>query len=429
MDIESARLGLPAPAPGRRLGLLGRHRDFRLLWTAHTVSVLGDSITIVALPSVAILTLHAGALAVGVLTAAWGIAWGVFGLVAGVWADRLPRRGVMIACDLARLALIASIPAVYLVGGLTIWQLAVVAALAATATVFFSTASSTIVPQILDPADFGEANSRIELSLSTSMLTGPTVAGALIGVIGAPLALIGDAISFLASALLLRGMRIESRPATPDADRQFGRELLLGFRAVRERPLLMLTTCCAGISNIGLAASQAVLLLFVYRGLHLAPSWAGLALGLGAVGNMVGAVVAPHLSRRFGTGKLLLAATTIEGLAILPIELALLGLPVLWVAVALAARGLFNPIWNVNIVTVRQVLVPLELQGRVTAALRTVGLGAAPLGAVAGGALGQVLASCYGAADGYGLTLAISSVVAGASGLALVPRLARDFRL
>src|SRR5437764_455834 len=127
MAIESGPTLALSPS---RYGVLGRSRSFRFLWTAHTVSAFGDAITLVALPSVAILTLHASGLAVGALSAAQGLAWGIFGLVAGVWVDRLRKRSVMIGCDLARLLLIASVPALSLLGVLRIWQLAVIAALA-----------------------------------------------------------------------------------------------------------------------------------------------------------------------------------------------------------------------------------------------------------------------------------------------------------
>ena len=412
------------------MGVLGRSRDFRRFWAAHTVSACGDAITFVALPTVAILTLHASGLEVGALVASGGLAWGLFGIVAGVWTDRLPRRAVMVACDLLRLALIASVPIAYLLRWLTIWQLAAVAALAASATVFFLTASTSYVPEILGPPDFAEANSRLELSTSASMLSGPMLAGALISLVGAPLALLGDALSFLGSALLLRGLPTGRLPqGDQGARRSFGRELAIGLRVVRDQPLLLRAAVCAALSNVGSTACQAVLLLFVYRGLGLAPALAGLALGLGAAGTMVGAVAAPRLARRFAAGRLLLTETTAGALALLLIEAALLGLPVLWVAVALAARGFLAPLWNVTIVTIRQVLVPQELQGRVSAALRMISLGAVPVGALAGGALGQAFAARYGPAHGYGLTIAIFCLVGSASGLVLLPRAVRDFRL
>jgi MFS family permease len=435
MTIENAS---PAPSSGpagkprsvarRSLGLLGRDRAFRRFWAAHTVSAGGDAVTLVALPTVAILGLHADGLAVGALTAVSGLAWGIFGLPAGVWADRLPRRAVMVVCDLVRLALIASVPVAYLLGSVTIWQLIVVAALAASATVFFSTASTSSIPEILGPPDFAEANSRLELSTSASMLTGPPLAGALISLAGAPLALVADALSFLASALLLRGMP----PGTPPqrgARLSFGRELAIGLRAVRDQPLLIRAAVCAALSNVGSAGCQAVLLLFVYRGLGLAPAVAGLALGLGAAGTMAGAVAVPRLARRFAAGALLLTETTAGALALLLIEPALLGWPFLWVVAALAVRGFLGPLWNVTIVTVRQVLVPQDLQGRVTAALRMVGFAAVSAGALAGGALGQALAARYGPADGYGLTIAVFSLLGSASGLVLLPKAIRKFRL
>jgi MFS family permease len=412
-----------------RLGVIGRSCDFRLLWTAHSISTFGDAITLVALPSIAILTLHVGALAVGVLSAMQGAAWGVFGLVAGVWVDRLPRRAVMIACDLARLLLVGSVPVVAAFGRLTIWQLAAVAALAGVGTVFFLTASSTYVPELLEHTDLTEANARLELSTSTSMLSGPPAAGALIAAVGAPFAMAADAASFLVSALFLRSIE-HTHPRAPAAARErFRSELAQGLRAVRERPVLIFITSATGVSNFGLAAQQAVLLLFVYRGLHLHPLAAGVALGLGAAGNVAGAALAPRATRMLGSGRALLAATTLEGLGLLLILPALVAAPALWVAVALAARGLFNPLWNVNAVTVRQVIVPRELQGRVSAALRMVGIGTWPLGALAGGAAGGVLASSLGAAHGYALTLALASLVAASSGALLLPRRVRELRV
>lgn len=410
-------------------GVLARSRDFRLLWAAHSVSAFGDAVTLVALPSVAILTLHAGALAVGAISAMQGLAWGLVGLPAGVWVDRLPRRKVMINCDLGRLLVIATVPVAAALGGLTIWQLAAVAGIAGIGTVFFMTASSTYIPALLDQDDFTDANARLELSTSTSMLSGPTLAGALIAAVGAPFAMAADACSFLASALLLRRIEHERVRVRVGRTERFRSELVRGLRVVRERPVLMRITAATGLSNLGLAAQQAVLLLFVYRGLGLHPLAVGIALGLGAAGNVVGSALSPRLTRALGSGRALLAATTLEGLGLLLILLALAGLPAVWVAVALAARGLFNPLWNVNAVTVRQVIVPHELQGRVSAALRMVGIGTWPLGALAGGALGASLATSLGAEHGYALTLAIASIVAASSGIFVAPRSVRDLRV
>jgi MFS family permease len=393
---------------------LRRASAFRLLWTAHTVSAFGDAVTLVALPSAAILTLHAGGFAVGGLSAAQGAAWAIFGLVAGVWVDRLPRRIVLVTCDVLRALLLLTILVAAALGALTVWQLIGVAAVGGTATVFFSLAATTTVPTLVEPEDYTEANARLELSTSTAQMVGPTLAGALVGVVGAPFALLADAVSFAASATLVRSV-----PQLRRAPRRarFHAELREGIRALRARPPMVATTAATGLSNFGLAMSQAVLLLFVYRGVHVHALAAGVALGLGACGNVAGAALAPAVTRRLGTGRSLVVATTLEGLGLLPILFGLLAAPVLWVALALGLRGLFNPLWNVNSVSLRMRLVPHELQARVSAASRTVALGTWPLGALAGGALGQALAGRYGAAHGYALVLAFSSVVAASSGL------------
>jgi MFS transporter len=411
-----------------RGGVLRRNAVFRHLWTAQTISVFGDAITVVALPTTAILVLHAGALTVGALTAA---AWAAYplGPLAGVWVDRLPRRPLMVAADAARCLLIASVPIAYGLDVLTVWQLGAVAALAGVGTVIGGLASTSFLPDVVPPNDLTTANARLEISNSTAMLAGPGLAGVAVGAIGAPAALVGDALSFAASAAIVATAPAVRERAQPGPRRRFASELWEGVRTLLTHAPMRATALAAAVSNAGLAMTQALLFVFAYRALGLSPAVVGVALTLGAVGNVAGAAVAPAATARLGTGRSLFLSTTVEGFAGLLLPLAVLGAPVVFLVLGLFVRGSANPLWQVNAVTLRQRTIAPELQARVSAASRAIGMGTLPLGALLGGAAGVALASRFGERAGLAISLAAAAVVAGSSGLALVSRRIRTLRL
>lgn len=400
---------------------------FRRLWAAQTISVFGDAVTVVALPTTAILVLHAGSLTVGVLTAA---AWAAYplGPLAGVWVDRLPRRPLMVTADTLRCLLVASVPVAYGLGVLTIWQLGGIAAVAGIGSVVGGLASTSYIPDVVAQDDLTEANSRLELSNSTAMLAGPSLAGVAVGAIGAPAALAADALSFAASATIV-ATAPPVRERAPGPRGRFRTELWEGVRTLSTHSAMRATALAASISNFGLAMTQAVLFVFAYRALGMSPVAVGAALTVGAVGNVVGAAVASKATARLGTGRSLLLSTIVEGFAGLLMPLAIFGAPVLLLAAALVVRGCANPLWQVNAVTLRQRTIPAALQARVTAVSRALGMGTLPLGAVAGGALGVTLAARLGERGGLAVALAAAAVVAGASGLVLVPAPIRTLRL
>lgn len=395
-----------------RGGVIRRNADFRRLWAAQTISVFGDSVTIVALPSVAILSLHASSLTVGFLNAAGWSAWGVLALVAGVWVDRLPRRPLLIGADLIRLAMIGSIPLAWALGVLTIAQLVVVAAVASACGVVFGLAYTAHVPHVVAAADLNEANARLELSNSAAFLSGPSLAGVLVSLANAPIALIADAVSFAGSALLLS--RSKSPVTEPHAREPFWHELREGVRVLRSQPILIRTTLAGGFANFGFAVVQAVFFLYAYRSLHLSAALVGLTLTLGAAGNVVGVLFTRRVTERIGVAAAICISTAFAELATLIFPLASLALPVLFLALGGALRGLLGPWWNVNVVTLRQQLIDQRLQARVTAASRTFVMGTLSLGSVTGGVLGGTI--------GYPQTIIVGALIGGASGLFVLPR-------
>jgi MFS family permease len=405
----------PVPAAKPWGGILRASALFRRMWAAQTVSVFGDAITSIAIPTVAVLTLKTSAFTVGALGAISWAAWPLIGLPAGVWVDRLPRRPLLVAADLMRLALIASVPIAWAFGRVGIGQLFVVAALAGACSVVFDLTFTAAIPDIVAPVDLAEANGRLELSGSTSRLTGPGLAGLLISAVGAPASLIGDAISFLASALLLGTGPTLARRHEPGPRRPFLTEVREGVTALRHYWQVFRGTFAAAISNLAWTMGQGVFFVFAYRSVHLSPALVGAALTIASVGNVAGAAAAPALSKRLGTGPALLVSTTFEASAVLLMPLGLvIGAPLLWIALSLGVRSFFGPLWNVAAATMRQVIVPAPLQGRVTAAARTIGMGVTPIGGLIGGAIATLSSPA--------VALVVAGIVGTSSALPLLSR-------
>jgi len=201
-------------------GGLWRHPDFIKLWSAETVSQFGTQITLLALPLAAIDVLHASAFKVAALTTVEFLPFLLVSLPAGVWVDRLPRRPILIVGDLARAALLASIPIAYAFDALTIWQLYGVAFCFGIATVFFDVAYQSYLPSLVERTQLVDGNAKLEISRSAAQLGGPGVAGLLVDWLKAPVAILFDAVSFLGSALFI--FRIRKEEGSPRAKRRRG---------------------------------------------------------------------------------------------------------------------------------------------------------------------------------------------------------------
>ncbi|MFI7214388.1 MFS transporter [Micromonospora maritima] len=377
-----------APADRPRGGLF-RHRDFRLLWTGHTVSAVGSNMTTVALPLVAVAVLDATTFQVAVLTAAAWLPWLLAGLPVGAWVDRVRRRPVMIGADLAAAALFLSIPVAASLGLLTVWQLLVVALGAGLARVFFETADQVYLPTLLPPEQVPEANSRLHATQTASYLVGPGLAGLIAQLAGAVVAVALDAVSFLFSALCLHRIRaVEPRPRRPAEASSLRREVGAGLRFVTRDPYLRVLTVFGAASNIGLTGYQAVLVVFLVRSAHLPAGLVGLLVGLASLGGIVGAACAARLARRFGTARALLLAGALTGPPALLIPLAGPGARVTWLVLGGMLVSLGVAIGNVVKGSFRQTYTPHRLLGRVTVSMHLLNYGTIPLAALVAGALG-----------------------------------------
>ena len=372
---------------------LWRHPDFIKLWVGGTVSAFGSQITFLALPLTAVLVLDASPLQMGVLAAIGGLPSLVFGIGVGVWVDRLRKRAVMIVADYGRALLLLSVPVAAWFQILTIEHLYAVALGTGTLQMFFGVANRSILPSLVSREKLVEANSKLAIGTSASQVAGPGVAGVLIHLVTAPVALVVDAATFVVSALALRGLRVEeSKPANAAADSGFLAEAREGLGVIgRNRILLSIAVALGGIAVFN-AMFEAVWLLYVNKQLDIEPLAFGLLFAVSSVGFMVGAFVAERLIRRLGAGPAMIVAVVIAALSDLVTPLA--GGPLAAVVVLLTTSmflfGIGATVYGVCQGSLRQATTPLRLQGRMNGVMNTLEIGLVPVGALVGGAVAEV---------------------------------------
>lgn len=364
-----------------------RRPGFTPLVTSATVSEVGSQVSVLVLPVLAATLLAATPWEMGVLSAAGMAAFLVVGLPAGAWVDRWRPRRVMVVCDMVRALLVISVPVAAWVGGLGLVQLVAIAFAVGVATVFADVASQSILPALVDRDELVRANSVLMTGASAAEVAGPGVGGLLLRVVSAPAALLADVGSFLVSALLLLRVPAPARPTRPGR-RALLAEIAEGLRyVVGDRVIRRITLCTAGI-NLASGLRDAVVVLFALRTLGLSPSTLGVAMSVGAVGGVLGAVSAGWLADLVGQGRIvpLAALVTAPFAALTPVAGGAVLLAVASAGVAFAAVA-----YNVAQVSMRQRACPPELLGRMNASIRTVVWGTPPVGALAGGALAGVL--------------------------------------
>lgn len=367
---------------------LWRHPDFLKLWSAETVSQFGTQISLLALPLVAIDVLHVSAFKVAALTTVEFLPFLLVSLPAGVWVDRLPRRPILVAGDLARAGLLASIPIAYAMDVLTIWQLYGVGFFVGIATVFFDVAYQSYLPSLVERRQIIDGNSKLEISRSAAQIGGPGLAGVLIGLLKAPPAILIDAVSFLASALFILGIRKTETSLKERAPRRkMHIELREGLSYVLRHPYLKNIAACTALFNFFGTLGFAILLVFARRELHLSPLAIGVAFTIGNLGAMTAAFTANRISGRLGVGRTIILSSVIGGPVFLIIPFAPHGNAALAVLIPALIVGTFaGVVYNIVQVSLRQAITPEGIQGRMNSVMRFIVWGTIPLGSLTGGA-------------------------------------------
>jgi MFS family permease len=389
--MASDQIAAPPSITAAKSGGVLTNRDFAKLFAGETISQIGSQITQFTIPLVAIITLNASAFQVGVLNALKFVPVLVIAIFAGVWLDQHRRRPIMIGCALGNMLLIGLIPISSELGFLSIGLLYVVIALAGSLTVIFDVGALSYVPFLVDREHLTESNSKLQASISFAGIAGPGFAGVIVGLLTAPIALSVDAVSYLFSAGGLLAIRKSEPAPDPSADRPSIRQSLAeGFRAVYGIKLLRILLGQSATLNVGFGMVSTIFTLYAVRVLHFSPDKLGLAIGSLAAGALCGSLLAGRVERRIGLPATLTLA--IIGVCLSPLLL-LIPRDAGAASVALCMAGWFGHgfgigMWNVNTITMRQVLTPMKVLGRMNATYRMVLFGALPVGALLAGVLG-----------------------------------------
>lgn len=373
---------------------LWRNDDFVKLWSGQTISNFGSGITGIALPLTAVLVLSASTAQMGVLSALDGLAVLIFGLLAGVWVDRLRKRPILIAADGGRALLLGSIPLAALLGVLGLAQLYVVAALTGILTVFFNVADASFLPSLIPSRQLVDANSKLAMSDSLAEIGGPAIAGPLIQIIGAPLAICFDALSFLTSALSFGLIRKPEPHTRPIAQRQsMAHESFEGLRALWRDKLLRALAISGALFNFFGNFIGTLYILYIVRELHISSLFIGLFVAAGGVSALAGTFIARRMIRRTGVGMAVGGMLAFYGLtgSLTPLAHGPLWLSITMLFTAQLIGDASVSIYFIAEVSLRQAIIPSNLLGRINASMQLVTQGVAPVSAILAGILGTVI--------------------------------------
>lgn len=363
---------------------LWRVSAFRNLWMSQTVTLFGTSVTLLALPLVGLFYLDASAFEIGLLWAVEYLPIVLVGLPVGVWVERLPLRTVMVAADVGRAVALLAVPFALWFDLLSMPLLYAVAFMIGLGTLFFDVAQLSILPDLVDEEKLVDANGKLELSRSVAQIGGPGAGGFLVQVLTAPLAILADAITYLASAyfvVFIKG-RPRAAPSTEKAD--LGREIREGIRFVFGHPLIRPLLLCATLAELAFAAVLALQVVYAADVLLMTPAVIGVVLAVGNGGGVLGALVAEPFARKFGTGRAFMVAIVLftGGTVILPLSAGPVSFGAGMFVVYLGAY-----IFNVLQVSLCQTVTPQHLLGRMNSVFRFATWGVIPLGAAGGGLL------------------------------------------
>jgi MFS family permease len=353
---------------------------------------LGNSVTAVALPLIAVEVLDADSTAVGLLAAAVWLPWLLVGLPVGAWVDRIRKRPLMMACDLVAGAALLSIPSAVWLDALTLQHMVVVALICGAAAVCFDTAYHSYIRIVLDGRDLLEGNAKLQGSESAVRVAGPGVAGLLAQAFGAVTGLLADAVTFLISVVCLKRIEVVEPDRAPDEERApLQRQIIEGLRFVGRDPYLRPMVTWGAAINMALMGYQAVQVVFLVRTVGLNPALVGMLLTSGSVGGIVGALMASRFSRRFGSarGLLLLQAVTAPFALLMPMTTAGPGLLLFAMGGFLVGIGI--SVANIVVGSFRQTYCPPHMLGRVVATAMMINHSTIPVGSLLGGVLGDTV--------------------------------------
>ena len=400
---------------------LWRNHNFLKLWTSDTISQFGSQFTGLALPLTAFIILHSNPTEQGFLIFVGTIPWLLFGLFVGVWVDRHRKQRIMVTSNILRGSMLALIPIAAVLGWITrlgILFLYAISFFVGFLQVFFDVTYQSFLPSLVRREQLVEGNTKLQASASTAQVAGPTIAGIVIGILTAPIAIAIDACSFFASAFTLGRIKhdefIDHKISKHSvlADIREGLGVVLGDKRLR---MIAGSTGTSNFFSTGLGTILPFFLVSVGISLPNIALIEGLIFSVGSVGALVGVALATRIARRIGVGLSIIGSMIIGGLGAIPYYLsgsltasplfALFGLDVNWYLLTIMAGQFVSfvgvVVYNINQVSLRQAIVPIRLQGRMNATMRFLVWGTIPLGGLAGG----LLATLFGVRSAVGIVV------------------------
>ncbi len=389
---------------------LWRHRDFLLLWNAQGVSAVGSRITRTALPMAAILVAGAGALDLGLLAVALTLPRALFAWLGGGWVDRHRRRPVLIGTDVVRAVALLAIPVAAWSHMLSLPLLYAIAAITGVATVLFDLADHVFIADLVGRDQLLDANGKREAVDAVAEISGPALGGALVAWLTAPIAIAADALTFVASALLIARIRKEEKIVAPPAAASLLADARTGIHVVWRDPAVRALFIASATMTLFGSFMASLYTLFALRDLALTPTELGIAIGCGGIGALAGAMASRRAAERFGPRRTLIGSLALGAAMQVLIPLAP---PVPWIAMTfLIATQLLGDgvltVYLINETTLRQRLLPPEALGRAAGTFQVANGVLTPAGALVGAMLAEgigIRPTLWLLAIGYALAL------------------------
>lgn len=362
------------------------------LWSAALVSQLGTQVSFIALPLIAVTTLHFSSFQVSVLNALDFLPFAILSLPIGAWVDKRSRLPIVIVSDIVRAIVLLSVPVSIHFDIRSIWLLYIVVFAVGGFSVFFDVASETLLPTIVRNEEIQSGNAAMQFSQSTAKIIGPSIAGGLISMLTAPVAMILDCMSYVGSAVILLTLRVEYK-AGIQADEDTGSkpsmlsQVLEGFGFVLHHEFLRHLAVFSGLSNLGWSIIEGILMVYAVQTLHFGPGLIGIIFTISNIGLIVAASLSTFVLKRFRLGTAVILASALQGTGIAVVSMASWFAPIAFFTLGLLLRSYGVVSYGINAVTIRQTITPDAMRGRVSATMRFISWTTIPIGSVVGGLL------------------------------------------
>ncbi|HEX6288852.1 MAG TPA: MFS transporter [Herpetosiphonaceae bacterium] len=378
----------------------GLGQQYQLTWMAETINVLGSQVTLLAIPTLAVIVYNASAIQVTTLLAVSYLPSMLIGPLLGLLVDSISLRRLLIISDLAAALTVATVPLLMAFGLDSLLYLYVVGALIGLFQALHELSVQSLIPALVPEQDLMRGNVDLEGGRSVGRMSGWSLGGTLVQVVGASWAMLIDMASFLISAALLWRLNDSSLRQTAPPKLGF-QSVLDGLRMFSRSSTLIRLTMGTFTLNLGGSVLGALYLFYVYRELQLSPSAVGVTVTLNYLGAFLGVILARRLVKRMPLSLMITISSAVAGLVLFLIPLASYGNSFIVLLVYNLIFGLVSVVWAVTSVTMRQTIIPHHLMGRVNATMRAIGATSFPIGAIVGGVASSffgVLPTLYAAA-------------------------------